>query len=86
MNTSTDPATLVAQITEVLAHIAPETHDVPLDPHLLLRDQVELDSMDHLHFAIALNERFGVDIPEADYASLRRLTDLARYIHSHLPR
>lgn len=85
MNATIDQAVLVAQVTEVLAHIAPEAHDLPLDPQLPLRDQLELDSMDHLHFAIALHERFGVDIPEADYASLRCLADLARYIHARMP-
>jgi acyl carrier protein len=68
------------EIVEVLGTIAPEARDTPLDPDLPLREQLELDSMDHLHFTIALHERFGVDIPESDYAAMRRLTELASYI------
>lgn len=59
---------------------------MPLDPDLPLRDQLELDSMDHLHFTIALHDRFGVDIPESDYAAMRCLAELARYIEGHRKR
>jgi len=76
---------LLSHIIDVLASIAPEARDPPLDPELPLREQLELDSMDHLHFTIALHERFGVDIPESDYASMRRLAELARYIAERLP-
>jgi acyl carrier protein len=75
---------LLAQIIDVLASVAPEARDLPLDPDEPLREQLELDSMDHLHFTIALHERFGVDIPESDYAGMRRLAELARYIAARL--
>jgi acyl carrier protein len=71
---------LLSEIIEALASVAPEARELALDPDLPLREQIELDSMDHLHFTIALHERFGVDIPEADYAAMRRLRELESYI------
>jgi acyl carrier protein len=78
------PSTLLEGVVEVLAGIAPESRDAPLDPDQPLREQLELDSMDHLHFAVALKERYGVDIPEADYARFRCLSELVAYIGTRL--
>jgi acyl carrier protein len=75
---------LLDGVIEVLAGIAPEARDPPLDPDLPLRDQLEMDSMDHLHFAVALQERYGVDIPEVDYARLRCLSELVAYLGSRM--
>ena len=84
MNT-TGRTPLLEAVIEVLATIAPEARDAPLDPEVPLRDQLDLDSMDHLHFAVGLKERFGVDIPEADYARFRRLSELVAYLDANRP-
>ena len=76
---------LLGEIIEALASIAPEARDQALDPQLPLRDQLELDSMDHLHFLIALKKRFGVDVPDADYARMRCLAELGIHIRDHRP-
>lgn len=86
MNQPAPPPQLLNEIVEVLSRIAPEVIDSPVDPHRPLRDQIEMDSMDHLHFAIGLHERFGVDIPESDYRAMRCLRDLAFYIQAHIKR
>ena len=49
----------------------------------LLRDQVDLDSMDWLNFLVRLHKRFEVDIPESQYAYLRTIDDLTTYIDQH---
>jgi len=36
--------------------------------------------MDWLNFLIGIHKRLDVDIPESDYASLRTLTDVVRYV------
>lgn len=79
------PSALLADVIDVLASIAPEVRDAPLDPDQPLRDQLELDSMDHLHFAVALKERFGVEIPQEDYARWRRLSELVGYLAARRP-
>jgi acyl carrier protein len=62
-----------------LGDIAPEADLTHLDPRLSLRDQLDLDSMDLLNFAVALHQRFGVDIPETDYPRLATLAGCLDY-------
>ena len=68
------------QILSVLTTIAPEVEADDIRDDVLLRDQVDLDSMDWLNFLIGIHKRLHVDIPESDYASLRTLTDVVRYV------
>lgn len=68
------------RILSVLATIAPEVEADDIRDDVLLRDQVDLDSMDWLNFLIGIHKRLHVDIPESDYASLRTLTDVVRYV------
>lgn len=67
---------VVAELTA----IAPEIDESDLSDTELLRDQVDLDSMDWLNFLVRLHKRFEVDIPESDYASLRTIDDLTTYL------
>ena len=69
----------------VLASIAPEIADAALRSDQPLRRQVDLDSMDWLNFLLGLHERLGVDIPEADYARLTTLDEIANYLLAKLP-
>lgn len=75
---------LAAGIMAELTAIAPEVNPGELAPGKLLREQVDLDSMDWLNFLIGLHERFKVDIPESDYAKLRTLDDLRGYLRERL--
>ena len=68
------------QILSVLTTIAPEVEADDIRDDVLLRDQVDLDSMDWLNFLIGIHKRLHVDIPESDYASLRTLTDVVLYV------
>lgn len=63
-----------------LARIAPEVEPEALAGAKPLRDQVDLDSMDWLHFLVALHERLKVEIPEADYQKLGTLDQLVAYL------
>ena len=68
------------EILSVLTAIAPEVEADDIRDDVLLRDQVDLDSMDWLNFLIGIHKRLHVDIPESDYASLRTLTDVVRFV------
>jgi acyl carrier protein len=68
-----------AVVTE-LRRIAPEVETEALDDRRPLRRQVDLDSLDWLRFLVALHDRLGVDIPEADYPQLSTLADLVAYL------
>jgi acyl carrier protein len=68
-----------------LQRIAPELEEGDVDPGKPLRDQVDLDSMDWLNFLIAVHQRFGVEIPEADYAALDTLDAICAYVAARNP-
>jgi acyl carrier protein len=63
-----------------LKRIAPELEEGELAPGKLLREQVDLDSMDWLNFLVALHERLKVEIPESDYARLGTLDQVVAYL------
>jgi acyl carrier protein len=67
-----------------LLRIAPELEDGEVMPAKLLREQVDLDSMDWLNFLVALHERFKVEIPEGDYQKLATLDQLVAYLSAKL--
>lgn len=77
-------AEIRAVVGEELVRIAPEIDVAQLAPAVALRDQVDLDSMDWLNLLIALHGRLGVDIPEADYATLVTLDALVAYLRARL--
>ena len=67
-------------VLSLLTDVAPEMDADDIEDDVLLRDQVDLDSMDWLNFLQRIHRKFEIDIPEADYATLRTLTDLVNYI------
>jgi len=71
-------------VFETLSSIAPELEPSEINPDKMLRDQVDLDSMDFLNFIIALHKRLQVDIPEADYAKLTTLNEIVAYLKARL--
>jgi len=67
-------------IVDTLSAIAPEADFVHLPGTALLREELDLDSMDFLNFIAALHQRTGVDIPEADYPKLFTLDGAVAYL------
>lgn len=74
------PQALHDGVLEVLLGIAPEVDPAALAPDQPLRSQVDLDSMDWLNVIVGLHQRFGLEIPEADYAALGSLDAIERYL------
>ena len=79
---TTDRDTLSTTVVTLLRAIAPELEADALDFAQPLRRQVDLDSMDWLNFLVSLSERFGVNIPEADYAQLVSLNNVLNYLQT----
>lgn len=71
------------EILSVLTTVAPEVDPDELSDDVLLRSQVDLDSMNWLNFLVGIHWRLHVAIPEKDYAGLRTLSDVVRYVESH---
>jgi acyl carrier protein len=69
---------------ESLGQIAPEGDLDHLRPDRPLRDQLDIDSYDFLQLVIALHERLGIDIPEADYQRLVTLQGALDYLNAAL--
>jgi acyl carrier protein len=67
-------------VLRVLGQIAPEMDAASVKPDVSLRDQLDIDSMDFLNFAVALGEETGVEIPEADYGKVQTLDALVEYV------
>jgi len=72
-------------IVKVLREVAPEIELDGVAGDADLREELGLDSMDILNFAIGLQERTGVDVPERDYQQIVTLDGCARYLREHLP-
>lgn len=64
----------------LLGEIAPEADPAQINASVSFRDQLDIDSMDFLNFMIAIDKRFGVAVPEADYAKLASLDDCVAYL------
>lgn len=75
----TEIETLVRQ---KLFEIAPDLEGEPIDPNVEIRAQYDFDSMDFLHFVVALHKATGVEIPETDYPKLANLNGCIDYLTS----
>lgn len=73
---------LRAAVFACLTSIAPEVDPAALAPDGLLRDQVDLDSVDWMNFLIALHQKTGIEIPDADVRKLSTLAKLLDYLVS----
>ena len=77
-------AEIIARLRDALGDVAPDLEVATIDPAADLRNDVDIDSMDFLNFVIAVSQRFGVDIPEADYGRVTTLRACARYLATRL--
>ncbi len=63
-----------------LRRIAPESDPASLRPDQNIRAALDIDSFDFLSLLIALHDKTGVEIPEADYGKLVTLDGMVRYL------
>lgn len=69
---------------EELVQIAPDLNADTIGADEHIQDDLELDSMDVLNLVTALHERFGVDIPEAEYPQIATVSLAAKYLASKI--
>jgi acyl carrier protein len=72
-----DARTLLARL---LRGIAPEVDLADADPHALLQEALDLDSMDFLNLVTALHDERGIEVPERDYPRLATLDGFIAYV------
>jgi acyl carrier protein len=73
-------------VIDALLRIAPEIDPASIEPDAGFRDQLDLDSMDFLNFVVAVHDRLGIEIPEADYPRLSTLDGAVAYLTTRLER
>lgn len=71
-------------VVEALTRIAPEIDAASIEPGTSFRDQLDLDSMDFFNFVLAVHDRLGIEIPEADYPHLSTLDGAVAYLAARL--
>jgi acyl carrier protein len=71
-------------VVQAVTSVAPEIDPQALRADTVLRQELDLDSMDLLNVMIALHERLGVDVPEQDYAKLSTLNGAVDYLAARL--
>jgi acyl carrier protein len=69
-----------AALLELLTRVAPDIDPAAVLPDVEYRDQFDFDSMDLFHLAVAIHERFGVDVPENQYRQLLSLDRGTAYL------
>lgn len=67
-------------VLSILHGLAPEVDPGTIRPDVDLREELDVDSMDFLRFVVQLQERLGVAVPEADYASIRTVNGCVAYV------
>ena len=71
---------MTATVVDALLEVAPDVDPATLTADALLREDLELDSMDILNLVVAINEATGIDVPEQDYGELTTVATIARYL------
>lgn len=72
--------TIETALGEELSRIAPDVDVESIDKQGDLRDEFDIDSMDFLNLVMALNKRFSLPIPEADYPRLASFSSIVAYL------
>jgi acyl carrier protein len=67
-------------VLRLLGDVAPEADPVRIRPDINLRDQLDIDSMDFLNFAVSLHNEFRLEIPERDYPQLSTIDGCISYV------
>jgi len=71
---------LKERVIRILIGVAPDIDASQLVTSLALRYQVDFDSMDTLHIAIALKKELGIDVPDADFRELASVDRCVQYL------
>lgn len=67
-------------VIDIIADIAPDEDLSNIKAEVLLRDQLDLDSMDFLDIVMELRKKYNIEVPEADYPHLASLDSCAKYL------
>ena len=67
-------------IISILKDIAPDEDVSSIKDDVVLREQIDLDSMDFLDIVMELRKRFDIEVPESDYQELASMASCIQYL------
>ena len=67
-------------IVSILKDIAPDEDIGSIEDDAVLREQIDLDSMDFLDIVMELRKRFDIEVPESDYQELVSMASCIQYL------
>ena len=67
-------------IISILKDIAPDEDMSSINDDAILREQIDLDSMDFLDIVMELRKRFNIEVPESDYQELASMASCIQYL------
>ena len=67
-------------IISILKDIAPDEDVSSIEDDVVLREQIDLDSMDFLDIVMELRKRFNIEVPESDYPKLSSMASCIQYL------
>ena len=67
-------------IVNILKDIAPDEDVSSIEDDAVLREQIDLDSMDFLDIVMELRKRFDIEVPESDYQELASMASCIQYL------
>ena len=67
-------------LVQIIRQVAPDGDLENLRPEQRFRDQLDFDSVDFLNFALGLQQRFNISIPEEDFPALGTLDGCVSYL------
>ena len=72
------------EIKNIITAIAPDEDLSVLTDDGVIREQLELDSMDFLDIIMELRKRHKIEVPEADYPNFVTLNKCADYLEPRM--
>ena len=67
-------------IIDILEDIAPDEDVSSIKDDAILRELIDLDSMDFLDIVMELRKRFNIEVPESDYQELASMDSCIQYL------
>lgn len=75
---------LQSEIIKAILEIAPDVEADEIEVGENIQRSLEIDSFDFLKILTAMHEKTGVEVPEADYAKVGSVEDMANYFIDNL--
>ena len=70
-------------ISIISDELSVKIEDVKLDSELI--QDLEIDELDSIELCMALEEEFGIEIPDEDIEEFKTVKDIVEYVKGHQP-